>query len=240
MLDSVVVTLSPDEAVVLLDWLMGVDLESVAFGRNPSELQALLGLLLQLDEQVDAAARTDARVDGARSRLAQIQIQMDRDADRRSKPSLLTDAKNVTEFPNHDRRAARRGRGENPSPPLLGDGDALGRPGNDEALARAAELLDEPQSLQDTMLKMVEVARDSLREIDHVGVTLAGPSAVGTSAATDDFVRELDRVQYALGQGPCLYGLDHSEAMSVVEFVARGDDRGRGSRRKRAGWVFVP
>lgn len=45
---------------MLHDWLMIVDLDSVAFGSNASELQALLGLLLQLDEQVDAAARTDA------------------------------------------------------------------------------------------------------------------------------------------------------------------------------------
>lgn len=200
--DPVVVTLGPDEAAVLLDWLMSVDLDSVAFGSNASELQALLGLLLQLDEQVDAAARTDAGVDGARVRLAQIQAAMDRDD-----------------------LAAHRGREQSTSPPCTEKRAPAVEPSSDEALALAAERLGDPQSLQDTLQIVVGVARESLRGIDHAGITLAGPDAVNTLAATDDFARELDRLQYALGQGPCLDELDHHEAMTVVEFVTRGDDR---------------
>ncbi|VXB28585.1 hypothetical protein [Nocardioides sp. AX2bis] len=80
--DAVVLPLSHDEALVLLDWLVNLDLEAVPV-RHPAEKQALLELLLRLDAQVAPATLTEADVESARRRLGQVQPEIDRAADRR-------------------------------------------------------------------------------------------------------------------------------------------------------------
>jgi len=73
------------------------------------------------------------------------------------------------------------------------------------ALARATRDLAVPQGLDATLETIVTVARDSLSDIDHVGITLAehdGP--LQTRVASDPIVYELDRIQYDVGEGPCL------------------------------------
>ncbi len=95
----------------------------------------------------------------------------------------------------------------------------------DEALAQAAERLHTPDTLEQTLQVMVEVARDSLVEVDHAGVTLATKGAVTTTAATDDFTHGIDQLQYDLGEGPCLHQLRTTGGPTVVEDLERGDTR---------------
>lgn len=89
------------------------------------------------------------------------------------------------------------------------------------ALAEASRGIDAPQDLDDTLQLIVDVARDSMPEIDHVGISIAHRGGeVVTRAASDDFVRVLDRIQYDLGEGPCLHAMD-ADTIVRVENAAR-------------------
>ncbi len=99
------------------------------------------------------------------------------------------------------------------------------------ALAEAAGRLHAALSLDQTLRAVVAVARDSMPCIDHAGVTVAtadplghdGADVIETTAATDDVVLDLDRLQYRLGEGPCLGRLTHAGPMVVVDHVATPD-----------------
>ena len=84
------------------------------------------------------------------------------------------------------------------------------------ALATAAREITGPQDLDATLDLIVNVARDSMPGIDHVGISLSHRDGrVDTQAATDPLVRELDRLQYELGEGPCLHAMDTGEHVRV-------------------------
>lgn len=88
-----------------------------------------------------------------------------------------------------------------------------------EALAQAALHIGTRSSLEETLDAVVTVARDTMPGIDHVGVTLVHrDGSLETAAASDEFVMELDRLQYELGEGPCLSALaDPARPVVVVE-----------------------
>lgn len=95
-------------------------------------------------------------------------------------------------------------------------------PDLETALGEASRRLHATESLDDTLQTMVRVARQSLPEIDHVGVTVGRQDVPRTTAATDDFVLHLDQVQYDLGSGPCLDVLRGGEILTVVDHVRAG------------------
>jgi GAF domain-containing protein len=73
------------------------------------------------------------------------------------------------------------------------------------ALAAAARALYEGQSLDETLQRIVEVARESVPGFDHVGIsTVDKRGNVETRATTGALVRVLDSIQYDLGEGPCM------------------------------------
>lgn len=88
-----------------------------------------------------------------------------------------------------------------------------------EALTEAARRMNAPVTLAETLDAIVRVARDSMNGIDHVGITVSrGGGHLETAAATDDFVRELDAVQYELHQGPCVTALENdAQPITIVE-----------------------
>jgi GAF domain-containing protein len=91
-------------------------------------------------------------------------------------------------------------------------------------LARAARDLDDPQELDSTLGTIIAVARDSMPEVDHVGISVSHRDGrVETRAMTDPVVGQLDRLQYELGEGPCLYAMDSS--VTVVVSNARHEQR---------------
>lgn len=98
------------------------------------------------------------------------------------------------------------------------------------AIAAAAVAVNTRSSVPETLQAIVDVARQSLEGIDHVGITLRQrDGALHTDAATDETVLVLDRIQYDLGEGPCVTAVDGESRTVVVEHV-----------RHHAGWhAFV-
>ena len=93
------------------------------------------------------------------------------------------------------------------------------------ALTAAATQVYDTSTTTETLETMVEVALSSLTDIDHVGVTLAHRDGrLETVAATDQFVLELDQIQYAHDEGPCLTALRDGPPLTVVEY-ARHEQR---------------
>jgi len=91
------------------------------------------------------------------------------------------------------------------------------RPDIREALAYVAREINQTRTLDTTLTTIVETAARSLPGIDHVGVTIASRAGtMETIAATDDLVSELDRLQYDLGEGPCVHAI-LSEPVTRIE-----------------------
>jgi GAF domain-containing protein len=74
-----------------------------------------------------------------------------------------------------------------------------------DLLAQAAVEINAPDDLDATLDSITAAARRLLTGIDHASISVALRNGeVETQAATDDLVRELDALQYACGEGPCL------------------------------------
>jgi hypothetical protein len=89
------------------------------------------------------------------------------------------------------------------------------------ALAEVARILDAKHSVQDTLDGIAETARAAVPGFDHVGVSIAPAKRRGTRprietlAATDPLVRELDDLQWELGEGPCVDALLEEPVVTV-------------------------
>jgi GAF domain-containing protein len=74
-----------------------------------------------------------------------------------------------------------------------------------EALLEVAREIHAQHELASTMDAIVQSARRSLAGVDHVGISIVHRrGGVETVAGTDPLVWELDAIQYALGEGPCV------------------------------------
>jgi GAF domain-containing protein len=88
------------------------------------------------------------------------------------------------------------------------------------ALAEAAQVINAPGTLEDTLDAIARTARDAVPGFDHVGISVVqGDGTVTTMAATSRLVRELDTLQYKLGEGPCVATL-RDQSMIVAEALA--------------------
>jgi GAF domain-containing protein len=73
------------------------------------------------------------------------------------------------------------------------------------AIASASRAINEPQNVEETLARIVEVARTSIPGFDAVGVsTIDRAGTIETMATTGPLVEELDGLQYGLGEGPCV------------------------------------
>lgn len=93
-----------------------------------------------------------------------------------------------------------------------------------ERLAHAArELQDEPDA-QQTMEKVVEIARELVPDAEQAAISLIHrDNRIDTPAASSDVVVRVDELQYETDEGPCL------DAIRVQETV-RSDDIGTDDR----------
>jgi len=83
-------------------------------------------------------------------------------------------------------------------------------------LAQVAQDLNATLDLDASLSTLVNVAAKSLPDIDHVGITIAHRDGrMETRAATDEFVRSLDALQYDVGEGPCVYAMDAHPVVKV-------------------------
>jgi GAF domain-containing protein len=85
------------------------------------------------------------------------------------------------------------------------------------AIAAAAGSLHEPSvDSQDVLQIIAETARTSIPGLDQVGIsTMDKNGTFTTRAAAGDLVRELDAIQYDLGEGPCVDTMTNSQVQVV-------------------------
>jgi GAF domain-containing protein len=60
------------------------------------------------------------------------------------------------------------------------------------------------QGLEDLLLSVAECAVHAIPGADGAGLTLIEADRVDTMVASTDFVREVDAIQYGIGEGPCI------------------------------------
>ena len=79
----------------------------------------------------------------------------------------------------------------------------------------ARSLQDEPD-LADTLDTLIDYARDCL-SCDHAGVHLVRNREIETAAATNEVIRQADKLQTQLGEGPCLQAMWDEETFVVSD-----------------------
>src|SRR5690606_15327570 len=86
------------------------------------------------------------------------------------------------------------------------------------ALTEAAKQIYAPTDVQGTLDTIVQSAQRSVPGMNHVGISVTHRDGrVETKAATDPLVRELDHIQYELGEGPCLDSIWDEPVVLVEE-----------------------
>jgi GAF domain-containing protein len=87
------------------------------------------------------------------------------------------------------------------------------------ALADAAHHIRVEQDVDCVLNDIVRAAVASLPGVDHAGVTIIQRSReYVTRASTDPLVKQLDELQYTLGEGPCVYAME-AERLVVVNHL---------------------
>ena len=89
------------------------------------------------------------------------------------------------------------------------------------ALTEAARTINSPRTLEATLDSIVRAAQISLPVFDHIGVSITHRDGkIETVSATDQFVWDLDSLQYRLREGPCLDSINGNPVVTV-EHVSR-------------------
>src|SRR3954471_19097894 len=92
------------------------------------------------------------------------------------------------------------------------------------ALAGAARSLNQQNALDDTLSAIAHTALRSVPGFDYLGISTVDRKGNGVSkAATGDLVWDLDKLQYHLGEGPCVETLRDADV--VVAPHVRHDQR---------------
>ena len=81
-------------------------------------------------------------------------------------------------------------------------------------------------TVQETLDAIVYAARDTVPGFNHVGISVVRrDGTVETRAATDEYVRENDALQYELGEGPCMQAMAGNGIVLVEQGPARNAGR---------------
>jgi GAF domain-containing protein len=73
-----------------------------------------------------------------------------------------------------------------------------------EGLDGVTNLVTQPYALESTLAQIAHFAVVATPGAEGAGLTLVETDSTQTVVATDDFVREVDDIQYALNEGPCV------------------------------------
>lgn len=87
------------------------------------------------------------------------------------------------------------------------------------ALATVSRALQSEQSAQQTLQKIVELAVETIEGCHHAGVTIMN-GRVYTPAATGAVPRQVDQIQYATNQGPCLDAIRYHRMFVTDDLLA--------------------
>jgi len=98
------------------------------------------------------------------------------------------------------------------------------RAGVPDEVLLMSELINSPQDIDGRLELLVQLAKASLPEIDHVGISVVyRDGRVQTRAATSQLVYMPDQLQYSLGEGPGLRAISEQPRVKVEH--ARHDQR---------------
>jgi GAF domain-containing protein len=90
-------------------------------------------------------------------------------------------------------------------------------------LVALAQLATGQLDLEDSLTSVARLAVKAIPDADGAGLTLIEEGRSDTIVSTADFVREIDRIQYGLGQGPCITAAAKGE--TVISGSLGGDAR---------------
>ncbi len=90
-----------------------------------------------------------------------------------------------------------------------------------ESIAGLSQLATGRMSLADMLTHVAEYAVAAIPGAGGAGVTLLQPSGPDTIVASAEFVRQVDAVQYGIGEGPCITAAAHGV---TVRSGALGED----------------
>jgi GAF domain-containing protein len=79
-----------------------------------------------------------------------------------------------------------------------------------------ARSLQDETDLAETLDTLIDYARDCLT-CDHAGIHLVRSGEIETAAATDEVIRQADKLQTRLGEGPCLQAMWDGETFVVAD-----------------------
>ena len=87
--------------------------------------------------------------------------------------------------------------------------------GSADAFAEMARALLAEDDVQHTLQKICDLAVETIDGCDHAGISFLKGSKVDTPAASDDVPRHVDRIQYEVGEGPCLDAIREHEVFET-------------------------
>ena len=104
------------------------------------------------------------------------------------------------------------------------------------SLAALSRLSTARLGLEDLLTQVATFAVRAIPGADGAGLTLIEADRADTIVTSAPFVREVDDIQYGLGEGPCISAAATGHA-DAVRVAGRGPRGGRGSGPGSAGWV---
>jgi GAF domain-containing protein len=95
---------------------------------------------------------------------------------------------------------------------------AIDRPDLLEALADATRRIGSSADLQSNLDTLINAVRQALPGVDHAGISVSrADGTIETLAGSDPLAFTLDRLQYALGEGPCLTAIQDSPVITIED-----------------------
>jgi GAF domain-containing protein len=87
--------------------------------------------------------------------------------------------------------------------------------GSADAFAEIARALLAEGDVQHTLQKICDLAVETIDGCDHAGISFLKGKNVSTPAASDDVPRQVDVIQYEVGEGPCLDAIREHEVFET-------------------------
>jgi transcriptional regulator with GAF, ATPase, and Fis domain len=79
-----------------------------------------------------------------------------------------------------------------------------------ETLGQVARTLESEQTVEGTLKAVVAAAMENIPGADHAGISLLEKGTIRTMAPSGEIVNRIDKLQYQLGEGPCVNSItDH-------------------------------
>lgn len=84
---------------------------------------------------------------------------------------------------------------------------------SDSGIAGLAKIVSGQDSMQSTLVSVADMALKAVSAADGAGVTMLETGVADTIVASAGFVRDIDSIQYRLGEGPCVSAADSGSTM---------------------------